>query len=155
QFHHNSGNLLNKNKLSFRIRSGSASKADEKGKAKPATVTQSCPTATTSSPDPKDKEKKNRRAKVSPERLHHILDGDKTGGGHRAGTGIPGKTEFPSDWSDSKIKDNIESVANDPTSSETVQPNGRIRVEGIRDGIKIRVILDASGKNIITAHPIN
>ena len=33
----------------------------------------------------------------------HILDGDGTGGGHKAGTGKPGKSEFPKDWSDAKI----------------------------------------------------
>ena len=32
---------------------------------------------------------------VTPERAGHILDGDRWGGGHRHGTGRPGKTEFP------------------------------------------------------------
>jgi len=36
--------------------------------------------------------------RVSDERATHILDGDEDGGGgHRRGTGIPGKTEFPAD----------------------------------------------------------
>jgi len=35
---------------------------------------------------------------LPPERATHILDGDRWGGGHRRGTGRPGKTEFPADW---------------------------------------------------------
>ena len=35
---------------------------------------------------------------VTPERAKHILDGDSHGGGHRHGTGKPGKTEFPASW---------------------------------------------------------
>ena len=62
---------------------------------------------------------------------------------------------IPPDWSDDKIIGEIESVANDPASSRTVQPNGRTRVEGIRDGVDIRVIVDPDGTSIRTAHPIN
>lgn len=94
------------------------------------------------------------RAKVNPDRRTHILEGDATGGGHRHGGG-PDKSEFPSDWSDDKIIEEVESVANDPASRRTVQPNGRVRVEGIRDGVDIRVIIDADGTSIRTAHPIN
>jgi len=32
---------------------------------------------------------------IATDRRTHILDGDETGGGHRHGTGKPGKTEFP------------------------------------------------------------
>jgi hypothetical protein len=32
---------------------------------------------------------------INAERAAHILDGDATGGGHRHGTGVPGKTESP------------------------------------------------------------
>ena len=44
---------------------------------------------------------------VSPSRRHHILDGEVRpngtyGGGHRAGTGYPGKSEFPARWSDDR-----------------------------------------------------
>jgi hypothetical protein len=83
------------------------------------------------------------RATVDAARRRHILDGDATGGGHRPGTGIKGESE------------EIESVANDPASTRTVQPNGRVRAEGIRDGVGIRVIIDANGMTIRTAHPIN
>lgn len=42
----------------------------------------------------------------------HILGGDERGGGHRAGTGEPGKTEFPEDWEDSDILGGIEEAYN-------------------------------------------
>jgi len=48
---------------------------------------------------------------TTPERRRHILDGDRTGGGHRAGTGRPGRSEFPTDWSDKKIIHEISDVA--------------------------------------------
>jgi len=99
-------------------------------------------------------EASGRRARVSPDRRAHILEGDATGGGHRHGIGSPGKSEFPSDWSDDKIIEEVESVANDPASRRTIQPNGRIRIEGTRDGVDIRVIIDADGASIRTAHPI-
>lgn len=45
----------------------------------------------------------------------HILDGDgPTSGGHRFGTGIPGKSEFPQNWSDQKIANVISDIATDP-----------------------------------------
>ena len=100
-------------------------------------------------------EASGQRARVSPDRRAHILEGDATGGGHRHGGGSPGKSEFPSDWSDGKIIEEVESVANDPASRRTVQPNGRLRVEGTRDGVDIRVIIDIDGTSIRTAHPIN
>jgi Bacterial EndoU nuclease len=93
-------------------------------------------------------------AKVSRDRRTHILDGDATGGGHRNGAGR-GKSEFPPGWSDDKIIDEIESVANDPDSQRSLQPNGRTRVEGTRDGIDIRVIVDPDGASIRTGHPLN
>jgi hypothetical protein len=58
--------------------------------------------------------------RVTPERLTHILDGDATGGGHRPGTGKPGKTEFPAGWDDGKIIDTLLDVA--PTRSAAGAP---------------------------------
>jgi hypothetical protein len=95
------------------------------------------------------------RANVNADQRTHILAGDAQGGGDRPGTGIPGKSEFPANWSDDKIIEQLLSVANDPASVRTVQPNGRIRVEETRDGVDIRVILDTDGTSIRTAHPTN
>ena len=98
---------------------------------------------------------RQQQATVSRDRRIHILDGDATGGGHRPGTGRPGKTEFPKGWSDDKIIREIESVANDPACARTIQKNGRIRVEGTRDRVDITVIVLANGETIQTAHPTN
>lgn len=94
------------------------------------------------------------RATVSPQRRIHILYGDRTGGGHRAGSGEPGKTLFPASWSDDDIIAAIESVANDPRARRAEQPNGRMRVEGTRRGVRIRVIVGADGTSIITGYPL-
>ncbi len=96
-----------------------------------------------------------RRAKVSPDRRVHILDGDRTGGGHRAGTGLPGKTEFPVSWSDDKVISEIEDVANDPASIRVPGRNGRVLVSGMRDGVEIEAIVERGGAIIITGYPMN
>jgi hypothetical protein len=87
----------------------------------------------------------------------HILEGNEAGtsGGHRAGTGNPGKSEFPAGWSDEQILHNISDVATDPALKWTRQDNGNIKVEGTRDGVDIRVILDPTGSRIITGFPTN
>src|SRR6201989_1873528 len=55
--------------------------------------------------------------RVTSERTTHILDGEPGGGGgHRHGTGIPGKTEFPVSWDDKKIIDTVVDVARRPDS---------------------------------------
>jgi len=82
----------------------------------------------------------------------HILDGDETGGGHRAGTGIPGKSEFPADWSDEKILGEISDVATDPAADHDID-RGRNVSRGTRDGIDIRTIDD--GRRIVTGYPTN
>lgn len=40
---------------------------------------------------------------IPEDRARHILDGEGRSGGHRYGTGTPGKTEFPAGWSDDDI----------------------------------------------------
>jgi hypothetical protein len=92
-------------------------------------------------------------ARVTPERRRHIPDGNKNGGGHRHGTGIPGKSEFPADWTDEKIIRAIEDVANDPGSARLKQRNGRTKVSGTRDGIAVDVIVAPSGE-IVTGYPM-
>lgn len=92
---------------------------------------------------------------VSPDRRIHILSGDKTSGGHRRGTGIPGKTEFPTGWSDDKIVDAIDDVANDPKAKREQRADGRTVIEGTRDGVDIRVIVANDARPIVTAHPTN
>lgn len=103
---------------------------------------------------------------VSPKRAHHILYGESpTSGGHMY-PGNPGKSIFPRDWGPSKILHYISDLATDPKLTWTQQtgPKGswytkagnpaRFIVEGIREGIKIRVVLEPAGEGIITGFPI-
>ncbi|MGU3536734.1 EndoU domain-containing protein [Methylobacterium sp. A54F] len=92
---------------------------------------------------------------VSRARRIHILDGDANGGGHRAGTGRTGKTEFPAHWDDDRIIREIESIANDPALSPHLQANGRNRFTGTRDGVEIEVIVDRDDTSIVTGYPTN
>ena len=74
-------------------------------------------------------------------RRQHILAGDSKGGGHRAGAGKSGKTEFPTDWTDNKIINDISDVATDPKSQHGVNPefyNAPYAI-GTRGGVEIRV----------------
>lgn len=91
---------------------------------------------------------------LDPDREAHVLDGDSKGGGHRAGTGRPGKSEFPSSWSDQKISGEISDVATDPDSTRYPGRGGRTKVTGVRDGIEIEVIQESDG-SIVTGYPTN
>jgi len=92
-------------------------------------------------------------------RRSHIL------GGHRYG-GEVGNTWFPKGWSDDKIMHSVSDIATDP-SLTWVQQTGRTgaaftrggapvryTVEGVSDGVKIRVVLEPGGEGIITGYPI-
>src|SRR6266542_5815418 len=72
---------------------------------------------------------------ATPERTTHILDGEPGGGGgHRHGTGIPGKTEFPAGCDDKKIIDTMVDVARRPDLPPKHQEsNDRWVVRGTRD----------------------
>ena len=94
-------------------------------------------------------------AAVSPDRRRHILDGDARGGGHRPGTGIPNKSEFPRGWSDDRIIAAIEDVANDPASARRLEADGRTVATGRRDGVDIRVVVGRDGRSIVTGYPTN
>ena len=83
---------------------------------------------------------------VAPERAKHILDGDRWGGGHRHGTGRPGKTEFPSDCDDEKIIGHVLAVARAPDDGPVFQANRRWRVHGHRDEVGITVIIQPDGR---------
>lgn len=91
---------------------------------------------------------------LDPKGEQHILDGDMTGGGHRPGTGKPGKSEFPKGWSDERIKGEISDVATDPASVRSPGRNGREIVRGTRGGIDIEVIMEPDGR-IVTGYPTN
>jgi hypothetical protein len=93
-------------------------------------------------------------ARVTPKSRKHILDGDgEFSGGHRGGTGKPGKSEFPESWSDDKIIGEIESVANDP-AIPVKQQGDRIVKIGTREGIDIKTVTGSDGE-IVTGYPVN
>lgn len=83
---------------------------------------------------------------VAPERARHILDGDRWGGGHRHGTGRPGKTEFPSVWDDEKILGHVLNVACNPDDAPVFQANRRWRMHGQREDVGINVIVQPDGR---------
>ncbi|MGZ7046624.1 MAG: EndoU domain-containing protein, partial [Candidatus Aminicenantales bacterium] len=90
--------------------------------------------------------------RITPDRAEHILDGDKWGGGHRAGTGKPEKTEFPADWDDKRTLSNVEDVARNPDKAPEFQGNGKWLAEGVRDDVHITAIVKPDG-SIVTAWP--
>ena len=91
--------------------------------------------------------------RTTPSRRKHVLYGDATGGGH-LWPGLPGKTPFPQDWAADQIMQAISDVAVDPASMITAGRGGRLLITGTRDGVDIRVIVDARGE-IIAGYPIN
>ncbi len=101
---------------------------------------------------------------ASKQRTQHILFGDATGGGH-LWPGAPSKTPFPSTWDEGKIMHAVSDLATDASATWT-QLTGkagaqftasgkpvRWAVEGVRDGVRIRVIVEPNGSGIITAYP--
>ncbi|MEU6245629.1 polymorphic toxin-type HINT domain-containing protein [Streptomyces sp. NPDC047024] len=94
----------------------------------------------------------------------HIIHGDRTGGGHKW-PGQPGKTVFPRGWDTDKILDSIVDVATSPNSVRTQQTGragalftrnrdpSRWKVEGVVDGVNIRVIYEPATDRIVTGFP--
>jgi hypothetical protein len=84
---------------------------------------------------------------VTNERATHILDGDVTGGGHRHGTGRPGKTEFPASWDDEKITDSLLDVARRPDQQPGHQKwKDHWVAGGTRDEVEIVVVITGDGR---------
>ncbi|MEU8702411.1 polymorphic toxin-type HINT domain-containing protein [Streptomyces sp. NPDC048680] len=94
----------------------------------------------------------------------HIIHGDRTGGGHKW-PGQPGKTVFPRGWDTDKILDSIADVATSPSSVRTQQTGrpgalytrnrdpSRWKVEGVVDGVNIRVIYEPATGRVVTGFP--
>ena len=95
---------------------------------------------------------------ASESRTSHIL------GGHMP-PGEAGNTLFPKTWSPGQIMHNVSDIATDPSLSWIQQTgklgaeftkNGapvRFVVDGVRDGVPMRVILEPGGEGIITGFP--
>lgn len=96
--------------------------------------------------------------RLTSDREGHILDGHKFGSN-------PEKSWFPESWPDDKVVSEIEDIARDPSlrwyqqtgpvGSATTKAGEPVRflVEGIRDGVRIRVIVQP-GEGIVTGFPI-
>jgi hypothetical protein len=87
-------------------------------------------------------------------RKDHILNR------HRAGAGKPGKTEFPSNWSDNEILHHVSDIATDPNAVRGVGKWDSPYAVGKRDGIEIRVDFYPNNHpkysgQISTAYPTN
>jgi hypothetical protein len=79
--------------------------------------------------------------------------------------GEPGNSLFPGDWSAAKIMNGVSEVAIDPANEwiqQTAQAGAeftragdpvRFAVNGIYDGLKMRVIVEPGGEGIITGRP--
>ncbi len=89
---------------------------------------------------------------IPEDRKIHILDGDTTGGGHRSGTGLPRKTEFPPGWTDEKILDAVREVAGTGTVDKPGIRHGELEIVGEIDGVRIRVVVKENGE-VRTAYP--
>ena len=103
-------------------------------------------------------------------KTHHIIIGEKIStnkfsGGHKF-PGNPGKTVFPQSWSKEKIMHEISDIATDPNLQWIPQTgNGgsftrsgrpaKFLVEGVRDSVKIRVVVEPAGEDIITGFALN
>lgn len=105
------------------------------------------------------------RELIGGQEQYHIISGDKKGGGHKW-PGQPGKTVFPEDWDTDRILDGVAEVATSPNSNWKQQTGSagsdytrrgnpsRWRVEGVVDGVNIRVIYEPANNRIVTGFPV-
>ncbi|QIS08994.1 hypothetical protein F5544_05410 [Nocardia arthritidis] len=87
------------------------------------------------------------RLEITDDRMRYVLEGDDTGrgGGHRFGTGVPNKTEFPERWDDETIRRYVLEIAAAPDRA-LFQANGNWNVIGWRDGVQVSVIIKQNGQ---------
>lgn len=87
--------------------------------------------------------------------LHHILEGDSHGGGHRHGQGAACKSEFPAGWDDAKIATVIRSAANNNSMGWKKADNGYYTADTFVDGLRLRIVTDREGDDVVTAYPLD
>lgn len=76
------------------------------------------------------------------------------GGGHLAGVGRRGTTEFPPDWSRERITEVIVDVARYPDEVPLRLPDGGWRTAGVRDRVRVVALLDPDGP-VRAAYPVD
>ncbi|MGV6847478.1 MAG: EndoU domain-containing protein [Marinibacterium sp.] len=91
---------------------------------------------------------------IPEDRARHILHGEGRGGGHRYGTGIPGKTEFPANWSDDDILEAIRQVAGTGTVDRPAHRDGDLVIVGEVNGVTIEVVVQPNGE-VRTGYPLS
>jgi uncharacterized protein YukE len=89
---------------------------------------------------------------LTPERRTHILDGDRSGGGHRAGTGHRCKTEFPADWSDDEVIRRVMETARRPQSAIWQAKRDTFFVTAEHAGVIVTAIVNKHGE-VRTGYP--
>jgi len=94
----------------------------------------------------------------------HIIFGDLRQGGHKW-PGQPGKSVFPPDWDTDRILDSVAEVATNPSSTWTWQEGrpgslytkagnpSKVKIEGVVDGVLIRVIFEPATQRFLSAFP--
>lgn len=85
----------------------------------------------------------------------HILFGNDNGGGHLAGQGVEGKTEFPEYWTLSRIEAAVVSLQSRALTIKSEEHT--ILLDGLVDGVLLRAVfsLAENGQRVIkTAHPL-
>lgn len=92
---------------------------------------------------------------ITAARQIHILHGDRTGGGHLHGTGRPCKTEFPQGWNAEKIIHTVRRAAANDNIPWKEQENGYHTADIMAEGVRIRIVLSADRRDVITAYPVN
>lgn len=90
---------------------------------------------------------------LTAEAEQHILYGDRRGGGHLHGTGVPCKSEFPADWDADEVIDRVQAIAANDNLAWEKQDNGYYVAEQLVDATRVRVVLDRDRMGIVTAYP--
>lgn len=98
-------------------------------------------------------------------RTNHILYGEGADLGGHLTPGAINKTAFPKSWGPDKIMHYISDIATDP-SIKLIQQTGisgarftnkgypvKFIAEGVRENVRIRVVLEQEGRGIVTAFP--
>lgn len=91
--------------------------------------------------------------------LAYMLDGDgHGGGGHRSGTGIPGKSELPAGWDEAKLLEAIEAILWGQDVSRNITPEDLgVVFRGLHDGVILAVPVHDYGRywEVASAFPLS
>ncbi|AEP09213.1 EndoU domain-containing protein [Micavibrio aeruginosavorus] len=93
--------------------------------------------------------------RISEPAIQHILYGDNYGGGHLHGANVPCKSEFPSDWSADDVINTVRTMTANDNQDWRKEDNGYHVGENTIRGVRVRVVLDRDGDDVITAYPLN